>query len=86
MYIPHAARNKKSLEPRHDLWVKDVERLSPVMIPGLIGAHRLCTQGVEELPCGRENAHDGSFGRDVSFELRTNAWVRQRARPGGGLV
>ena len=77
MYIPYAARKKKSLEPRHDLWVEDVERLSPALVPGLIGAHRLCTQGVEELPCARENSHDGPFWRDVSLELRADAWVRQ---------
>ena len=86
MYISYAAREKKSLEPRHDLWVEDVERLSPVMIPGLIGAHRLSTQGIEELPCALENAHDWSSGRDVSLELCANAWVRQRTRPGGGFL
>ena len=76
MYISHAAREKKSLEPRHDLWVEDVERLSPVMIPRLIGAHRLSTQGIEELPCGWENTHDRAFGREVRLELRSDAWVR----------
>ena len=76
MYISYAAREKKSLEPRHDLWVEDIERLSPFMIPGLIGAYCLGTQGVEELPCCWEDTHHRAFRREVCLELRADAWVR----------